>query len=290
MKKRVSVSIVVPNYNNGRYLDDFILSVCNSTVVPAELIIVDDGSTDNSIDVLRKYNNGLDFLRVIQFSEHCGLPAALNRGIAIATGKYIMRADPDDLLLPMRLEIQYLFMEDHPFVDVSGANVLYFLKNSEKVINRSNFPITHSQIAHSYRHGEHGVLHPTVIAKSKVFKGYRYQPVFPGEDYEIFARMIGDGVMFESIADAVNLMRIHPGSSTCNLKFISIRQTFQFRDRLFGTTTSRLHVYRYFYHIKFYRLYQTSDNFFVKYVCLFCTAFLMPSKIKHRLFGFLRKT
>ena len=85
------VSIICANYNNGKYLDEFFSGVINSTVLPKELIIIDDGSSDNSLEILSRYN--LPYLKVIVLENNLGFANALNEGISKAKGKYILRVD-----------------------------------------------------------------------------------------------------------------------------------------------------------------------------------------------------
>ena len=277
-KNRVSVSIIAPNYNNGKYLQDFIQSVIASTILPEELIIIDDGSTDESADVLDRFSD-LGFLKVFRFSYNQGLPAALNAGLDAATAKYIMRADPDDLLHSERIERQYRFMEAHSGVDALGCNVTYFNGPGRRRINRSNFPVTHCKIADTYKRGEHGLMHATVFLRGEVYRKYRYQPVFPGEDYELFSRMARDGYIFHNLPESLYFVRIHPGCSTNNLKMDAIRQTFEFRDRIFGTKTNPIWIYMYYHHIKQYRCYQMSEKRINKYLHLLISGLLYPAKI-----------
>ncbi len=167
-KKIVDVSVIVPNYNNGKFLDEFIRSVTDSTVLPRQLIIVDDGSTDNSVQLLNGYRY-LDYLQIIKFEKNRGLTAALNAALDVALGKYIMRADPDDKLFNNRIQRQFEFMEQNPEIDVLGCNVQYFDSLSGKDINRSNFPLSHAKIKKTYRNGEHGLQHPTAFVKGSVY-------------------------------------------------------------------------------------------------------------------------
>jgi glycosyltransferase involved in cell wall biosynthesis len=83
--------------------------VINNTVHPKELIIVDDGSTDNSLEILQEFSH-LDFLKIIRFDQNKGFCNALNTGIENANGKYILRADPDDILMENRIETQYNYL------------------------------------------------------------------------------------------------------------------------------------------------------------------------------------
>lgn len=283
-KPKADVCVIVPNYNNGRYLDEFIESVIHSTVEPAMLLIVDDGSTDNSAEKLSKYAT-LSYMKVIYLETNKGLTTALNTALENANAKYIMRADPDDILLPEKIYRQFAFMEQHPEVDILGCNLIYFREHHHQ-INPSNFPTDHKSIVKAYLRGEHGVQHPTVFIRSEVYKCYRYQPVFPGEDYEIFARMVKDGRRFANLKDKLYLMRVHTDSSTSNLQLSGIKNTFAFRDKIFGTRTGTLRIKTYFIHITHYRKYQMSSNFFIGGYHLLIAIVFYPSKLFKRLFSF----
>jgi glycosyltransferase involved in cell wall biosynthesis len=280
-KNKTDVSIIAPNYNNGRYLMSFIQSVIDSSVWPKELIIIDDGSTDESLMVLAQFSD-LGFLKIIRFEKNLGLTAALNAGLEAASGKYIMRADPDDVLLPNRIEVQYNYMESKPETDVLGSNVIYFSDKDGSHINTSNFPLNHDEIVNRFRKGEHGLQHPTAFVKAEVYKTYRYQKIFPAEDYEIFSRMVRDGRRFANISEPLYLMRVHQGSSTSNIRLKDIRQTFRFRDEIFKTKTGLLKIWLYFNHIHYYRKYQLTENMLTRYFSLFLAALFHPVKVLNR--------
>ncbi len=281
-KKIADVSVIVPNYNNGRFLGEFIRSVMDSTVLPRELIIVDDGSTDGSLKILNDYNH-LGYLQVISFEKNRGLTAALNVALDVATGKYIMRADPDDILFSNRVQLQFEFMEQNPDIDVLGCNVQYFDSNTMKDINISNFPLAHPEIEITYRRGEHGLQHPTAFVKGDVYRKYRYQKIFPGEDYEIFARMIRDGHRFANLPEPLYHMRVHTGSATGNLKIEHIQVTCRFRDQICGTTTGRLRIYLYYHYILNYRKYQMGKDGLFKYIYLLIAITAYPAKLLKRI-------
>lgn len=287
-KRIVGVSIVAANYNNGKYLIEFIESIINSTVLPKELIIVDDGSTDESIQILESYKH-LEYLKVFCFTENKGFTTALNKGIDIASSRYIARADPDDILVPSRIEKQFNFMEIHPEVDILGTNAVYFNNDDDKIINESNFPKTDKEIKRTYLKGEHGILHATALLRSEVFKKYRYKNIFPAEDYEIFSRMVKATHTFQNLKEPLYLVRVHSGSSTTNLKIQSIKQTFEFRDQIFGTKTTKWHVFSYYQYIRHYRNYQMSKNHISKYFFLLLSITFYPSKLFKRIKNKLSK-
>jgi len=281
-KNTVDVSIIVPDYNNGSFLDEFIQSVLNSTVLPKELIIIDDGSTDESKEVLIKFNS-LDFLRIIRFTENEGLPEALNAGLNVASGKYIMRADPDDLMHPERIERQFNYMESHPEIDVLGCNVTYFHHNSGRDINSSNFPCADSEIKKFYQRGLNGIQHPTACIKYNIVQKYRYKKIFPGEDYEFFTQMAKDGCRFANLAESLYRMRVHPLSMTRNIKLQAIQYIFTTRDKVWGTRTSKPRVLSYYFFIRFYRSYQISGIGLPKFLYLFLAILSNPLSLFYRI-------
>jgi len=282
-KPTANISIIAANYNNGRYLKAFIGSVMGSTVLPRELIIVDDGSTDDSHEILLDHA-ALSYLKIISFDENKGFTAALNAALEAASGQYIMRADPDDLLMPDRIEKQFNYLENNPEVDMLGSNAVYFSDTDGSDLNRTNFPQSHERIMSTYYKGEHGVLHATVCGKRAVYQQYRYQPLSPGEDYELFARMVKDGNRFAGLKETLYKVRIHPNSSTSQITSEAIERTFKFRDQIFGTKTSRLMIWTYFRHIRHYRRFQMTSNLIAKYAHLLAAVFFYPKKLFRRFF------
>jgi len=105
------ISVVMAVYNGEKYLREAIDSILNQTFNDFEFIIINDGSTDDSAEIIKSYNDP----RIILIQqENKGLAAALNEGIKIAKGKFIARMDADDISLKTRLEKQIQFMEAHP--------------------------------------------------------------------------------------------------------------------------------------------------------------------------------
>jgi len=279
-----SVSIVAANYNNGRYLKDFINSVSDSSVLPKELIIIDDGSTDDSLKILESFSR-LAYLKIIKFEKNLGFCEALNAGIEIASGDYIMRVDPDDIVLKGRIKSQVEYLENHKEVDVVGSNVIYFHDDTGKVLIRSNFPIDHSSIKTKYLKGEHGVQHPSTMIRSAVMKQYKYvQDNFKAEDYEIFARMIKDGLHFANIYEPLTRMRVHGQSVSVSIQYSTIKLTYKIRDEIFGTSTTALQSCFYYWYILNYKKFLITKNVLMKPLYLVLSVLFYPSKFFKRLF------
>lgn len=136
MKK---VSILMPMYNSEEFLRESIESVLNQTYTEIELIIVDDGSQDSSLEIVKSYNN--DKIKLYKNSRNRGLPYTRNRLLDLATGEYIALLDSDDIALPERIEKQVEFLEKNKDVDILGSSAIiigkYTIEKSCRVITGS---------------------------------------------------------------------------------------------------------------------------------------------------------
>ena len=104
------ISVVIPAYNHGRFLREAIDSVLAQTYAPLEIIVVDDGSTDDTEQIVRSYGDRVRYIR----QQNAGVGAARNNGIANARGEYVAFLDSDDLWLPEKLAVQVEYMRRHP--------------------------------------------------------------------------------------------------------------------------------------------------------------------------------
>jgi glycosyltransferase involved in cell wall biosynthesis len=282
-QKIANVAVVAANYNNGPFLRAFIHSILASTMLPEQIIIVDDGSTDHSQKILKELKN-IPTATFIFSEKNEGFANALNKGIAAVKTAYIMRADPDDLLHTSRIEKQYEFLQAHPEICGVGCNVEYFHVEIVRKLNRSNFPIGTEAVKKAYMKGEHGLQHPTIMMKADVLKEFPYhQNQFPAEDYDLFARLIASGYQFTNLREVLYTMRIHKSSISSNLKFATIKKTFKLRKELFGIRTSILKQITYFFHILTYRHYLLEQNMIKKGLFLFVSIVCNPQKLYKRL-------
>src|SRR5437867_4347597 len=115
---RPSISVVLPVYNCPHYVGEAIDSILAQSYADFELIVINDGSTDETPRVLERVRDS----RVRLYAqENRGLAATLNRGIELARGRYIARQDQDDASLPERLEKQVAFLDAHPNCALVGT-------------------------------------------------------------------------------------------------------------------------------------------------------------------------
>jgi len=119
MGKGHKVSVVMSVYNGARYLREAIDSILGQTFRDFEFIIINDGSTDVTRDIILSYDDPC--IHLIENETNLGLPVSLNKGIRVARGEYIARQDADDVSLPERLERQVNTLDAHSSVGVVGC-------------------------------------------------------------------------------------------------------------------------------------------------------------------------
>jgi glycosyltransferase involved in cell wall biosynthesis len=136
------ISIVMPVYNGKEFLNKAIDSILNQSFKNFEFIIIDDGSTDSSKEIIRSYtDNRIRFLE----QENSGVAIALNNGIKISNSEIIARMDSDDISYPERLELQYTFLKSNPDYILVGSNTIIIDMNGEEVY-KSRLPVTWDEI------------------------------------------------------------------------------------------------------------------------------------------------
>ena len=133
------ISVIMPVYNPGRYLSGALESLLNQTYRNIEVIAINDGSTDNSLSVLERYQKQDNRLRVIN-QENQGLQRTLNRALGLVKGDFIARMDSDDICDVTRLERQIDYLSSHPDVDIVGTQHR-IIGPSGELISVSDFPI-----------------------------------------------------------------------------------------------------------------------------------------------------
>ncbi|MFD0940100.1 glycosyltransferase family 2 protein [Pedobacter boryungensis] len=118
------VSIIIPTFNYGELISQTLQCALEQSYSNWEAIIIDDGSTDNTIDIIQPFLTDKRFIYHKQKNK--GLPAARNKGISIAKGDYIQFLDADDLLSKEKLTVQVDYMQKHEQLHISYTNGLYF--------------------------------------------------------------------------------------------------------------------------------------------------------------------
>ncbi len=186
MKVNVYISIGIPFYNAEKYLEDAICSVLAQTYEFWELILVDDGSTDNSLEVAKKYARKDERIRILSDGENKKLPNRLNEIVRESKYDYIARMDADDLISSTRLEKQVNYFCNKPNIDLVSTGILS-LKNDLSLVGYrttlSNKIITKIDAVI----GSTGIIHASIMARKSWYERNLYnESSILAEDYELW--------------------------------------------------------------------------------------------------------
>ena len=201
-----SVSIVMPVYNMATFLLECIPSILEQDYDNFELIIVDDGSTDQTADTIHSFLDN----RIVHVRREHDYMASMNAGIRLAKGKYIMRMDADDLMLQGRIRRQVEYMEAHPEVDVCGSGMKNFGKDDSSLYGLTG----HTSVISSLLL-YNTMAHPTVIMRKESVDRYiaKHGTLYDkeyvyAEDYRLWTCMAMEGYRFDNIKEMLIKHRI----------------------------------------------------------------------------------
>jgi glycosyltransferase involved in cell wall biosynthesis len=189
------VSILMPAYNTERYINTAIKSILNQTFTDFELIIVNDGSTDDTENIIKLFTDS----RIRYYKqENQGVAKALNYGLSKCTGRYIRRHDADDVSLPDALEKQITFLQKHPqypmvstqiaFMTENGK-IAYKFKNPSNAFFNNNYSV---EVTKDNYWANRPIIHATILAKRSLFiEVGNYRTQFPtSEDIDLWFRIL----------------------------------------------------------------------------------------------------
>lgn len=199
------VSVILPCFNNEKFIDDCIDSVLNQSWYNLELIIIDDGSTDNTKLIIENYNDSR--IKYIKNKKNSGIVYSLNKGISIAKGKYIARIDSDDLMHKKRLEKQVQFMEKNQDIALVGT-WHYVINDSKKVIGLKQY-FTQDEEIKSILPFESPFSHPSVMIRLDTIKPIKYSELYNYcEDYDLWFK-IASNYKVANIPEFLTYYRVH---------------------------------------------------------------------------------
>jgi glycosyltransferase involved in cell wall biosynthesis len=181
-----TLSVILPAYNAGVHLFPAVQSVLHQTFTDFELVILDDGSTDGSVEALKKIPDSR--LIILSDGQNKGLAFRLNQGIEAAQGSYIARMDADDLCFPTRFECQIDYLKSHPTIDVLATRAVVFGPDN-RLIGLLPFQPDHAAIT-ARPWMTLPMPHPTWMARRAWYLKHRYAlPEFiRAEDQELLLR------------------------------------------------------------------------------------------------------
>ena len=207
----LGVSVIIPAYNCGRYLDESIQSVLKQSHKDLELIVVNNASDDNTDEVLGKYasDSRLKYEKI----NKKNVSAARNLGIKMACNSVIAFLDADDMFFKYKLEKQVIFMEKHPMCAVSYTSELYFKEGSQKEALSTYYHFSGDIFYYLKRND---FIHTSTFMARK-----NALPVAPfdekltsHEDWDLFLRLARNGVKFAYLDEPLSRIRVRKESAT----------------------------------------------------------------------------
>lgn len=187
MNNSTYVTIGIPFYNAGKYLEGAICSVLAQTHTSWELILIDDGSTDQSLEIAKAYAQSDNRIRVLSDGKNKKLASRLNQIIHEAKYDLIARMDADDLIPNDRIEKQVLFLLQHPEYDLVSTSLLS-ISNDDKLIGlRTNSPKKPSKA--EVLLCKSNIVHASIIARSSWYRRNKYnESTVLAQDYELWLK------------------------------------------------------------------------------------------------------
>jgi len=203
------ISVLMPVYNAQKYIKVAVESILNQTFTDFEFIIINDGSSDESLKIIEGYALQDARIKVIN-RENKGLIKTLNEGLKLAKGKYIARMDADDISLPLRFEKQIQYLEEHS--DCIAVGTLAKLIDSDgDVIGPMGSLTAHSEIDNAHLNGKGGaIVHPSAMFRTDevLSEGGYLEGFMHAEDLELWLRLAEVGKL-ANIPETLFLYRQH---------------------------------------------------------------------------------
>lgn len=210
------VSVIMSVYNTEQYLAFAIESILAQSYSDFEFIIISDGSTDKSYNVIKKFAAKDKRISIINRAANKGLIASLNEGLDAARGNFIARQDADDISLPERLHLQVEYLQNHPEIGLLGTNIAVINEKGDKVsrkIANVNFLTTPDDLklaevfSNQFAHG-------SIMVRASLVKKLRYDNAFKhAEDFELWSR-ISRQSQVANLKEPLYLWRLHQSGVT----------------------------------------------------------------------------
>jgi glycosyltransferase involved in cell wall biosynthesis len=227
-------------YNAEKYLNEAIQSILTQTYTNFEFIIINDGSTDGSLEIIQEYMNKDERIVVIS-RENKGLPYSLNEGIDIAKGKYIARMDADDISLPTRFKEQVEFMENNLDIGVCGSWIKVFGENVKTSTTKR--PSEHNELKTRLLFSV-CFAHPTVMIRKDILvsNNLKYNLEYVNsQDYELWNR-ISEVTKMTNIQKVLLKYRISSNSITSITDSSKVKLRYELLSGVFTKVLEQLNI------------------------------------------------
>lgn len=221
-KDEALVSIVMPAYNSEKYVAEAINSVLAQTYKNWELLVLDDGSKDNSLQIIEEFSKKDSRIKALPNGRNMGVSATRNRGIELASGEWIAFLDSDDMWHPLKLEKQLKVAEKKAgeFIFTGSSYI-----NEEGYSYKGIFEVPEI-VTYKKLRNQNVISCSSVLVKKKYFDNIKMEKDEMHEDYAVWLRMLKTGVIAYGINEPLFIYRISRNSKSGN-KLKSIKMTYK---------------------------------------------------------------
>lgn len=214
MKKNSEISVIMSVYNSKKYLDQSIQSILNQSFRDFEFIIVNDASTDRSLEIIKKYQKRDERIILLNNEKNIGLTKSLNEALNKAKGSYIARQDADDVSLPERLGKQYRFLEKTKNVFLCGTSGIDIDEKGHILRDNCRVIVGCEKIKKRLRKGN-CIIHSSIMFRNY---GFIYRDKFRySQDYDFYLNLLTKGLKLDNIEEKLIEYRT-ASSNICTAK------------------------------------------------------------------------
>jgi len=205
------VTVVIPVYNREKYVGIAVDSILSQTFPDFELLVIDDGSIDRSIDVVLSYSDPR--IRLVCNNTNLGVSTTRNKGIQLARGEYLAFLDSDDWAHPERLAKQTAFLDNHPDYTAVGSWIEWMSEAGHPSGRIKRKPTSPEEIA-AWRLFQQGIENSASMARADVLRAYRHREEFDVcEDFDLWARIAANHKL-ATLPEVLVRRRMHAGQLT----------------------------------------------------------------------------
>ena len=184
-----AIEVLMPVRNGSKYIEQAITSILSDEAHILRLIVIDDGSTDDTKDIISKIDTRTE-IRIIS-QDSLGLTQALNRGLKETQAAFVARMDSDDISIKGRLPAQLAFLQQHPHIVAVGTQAAYIDEDGRDLGTRTRYPLDPKEIRRQLFDKGCVICHPTILARrDALLKCGGYHVAFKhAEDYDLWLRL-----------------------------------------------------------------------------------------------------
>lgn len=231
--KAPKISVLMSAYNSEKYVAEAIDSILNQTFSDFEFIILNDGSTDKTADIIEQYAKRDKRIQFVNNTKNQGIITVLNQGLAMCQGEYIARMDSDDISLPTRFEKQVKYMDEHPECGVLGTSIIIYDKeNNKEYIQKQR--ITFCDLLQQCC-----IINPSVMLRRSVLlnNNILYRPKYIlAEDYGMWSELI-KFTELHNLPDILLKYRWHGGNVSCVYSKQQVQTTKKIQSEMMSFLT-----------------------------------------------------